>query len=278
MNKVIIITGVSSGIGLGLAEHYLSKGHNVIGTVRDADDASGLKSRPNFQTVVYDVSNKAGITGFIEQVRSILGDNKIFALINNAGIAVAGPLECVSEEDFSRQMEINVFAVRRVTNSLLPYMDAGSRIVMMSSVSGLLNSPFTGPYCISKHALESMADVYRRELALFDIKVIAIEPGPIQSKIWGKSKGSLDKYKDTRYAFITEKADKMIENAEKNALPVSAVCSACDKALYYTKPSVRYIVHKKPLIFKLIATFLPDNIMDKLVARNLKSGNSHRAI
>ncbi len=277
MQKYILITGVSSGIGHGLASHYINNGHRVIGTVRRVEDANDL-SHPNFHKIVFDVIDKLGITTFHEKVKSILGDNQLYALINNAGIAKAGPLECVSDEDFEMQMEVNVNAVRRITNAMLPMMQTDSRIINMSSVSGLFNSPFTGPYCISKHALESMCDIYRRELAMFGIKVIAIEPGPIKTKIWSKARGTFDKFMHTRYASIAPNADKMIDNAERHALDVSHVAAACDKAMFLANPRPRYIVHKKKRTFKFIASYVPDRMIDWLVARNLKKGDKHRAI
>jgi NAD(P)-dependent dehydrogenase (short-subunit alcohol dehydrogenase family) len=278
MKGFILVTGVSSGIGEGLAEHYLSKGYAVIGTVRNPNDGLVLEKNNQFYKIVYDVTDKAGIGSFAAKVASILGGSKLFALINNAGIAVAGPMELVNDEDFEKQIDINVHSVRRITNALLPYMGDGSRIIMMSSVSGLFNSPFTGPYCVSKHALESLSDVYRLELALFGIKVVIVEPGPIKTKIWGKAKGTMDKFQDSRYGEFTKKGDKMIENAEKSALEISAVCVACDKGLLLSKPAARYIVHKNAIFFKFLANLVPSSITDSLVAKNLKKGNSHRAI
>ena len=277
MAKFIFITGVSTGIGHGLAMHYLQEGHHVIGTVRKESDAQDI-SGERFHKLIYDVQDSAGLPHLISQIKSILGDHTLYALINNAGIAKAGPLEHVSDEDFAMQMDINVFAVRRITNATLTLMIEGSRIVNISSVSGLFNSPFTGPYCISKHALESMSDIYRRELALFGIKVIAIEPGPIKTKIWGKARGTFDKYLDTRYGSIAPNADKMIDNAERHALDVSHVVTACDKALFANNPKPRYIVHKKKLLFTIIAKFAPDTLIDWMVAKNLKKGDKHRAI
>ncbi len=277
MEKYIFITGVSSGIGHGLASHYINIGHHVIGTVRNANDGNDFE-HPRFHKIVYDVIDKNGIKTLQEKVKTIIGSSDLYAVINNAGIAKAGPLECVSDEDFEMQMEVNVNAVRRITNAMLPMMKSGSRIVNISSVSGLFNSPFTGPYCISKHALESMCDIYRRELALFGIKVIAIEPGPIKTKIWGKARGTFDKFMHTRYASIAPNADKMIDNAERNALEVSHVVTKCDNALFAANPKPRYIVHKNKLIFTLVAKFTPDRWIDWLVAKNLKKGDKHRAI
>jgi NAD(P)-dependent dehydrogenase (short-subunit alcohol dehydrogenase family) len=277
MAKYIFITGVSSGIGHGLASHYLSKGHTVIGTVRNAQDAADLVKQ-GLHSIIYDVVDKAGLSEVVIALKNILGDHPLHALINNAGIAKAGPLEHVSDADFELQMEVNVNAVRRITNALLPVMKADSRIINISSVSGLFNSPFTGPYCISKHALESMCDIYRRELAMFGIKVIAIEPGPIKTKIWGKAKGTFDQFMDTRYASLAPNADKMIDTAERHALDVSYVVAACDKAMFLDSPKPRYIVHKKKRMFKFIASYVPDRMLDWLVAKNLKKGDKHRAI
>lgn len=277
-DKFILITGVSSGIGFALADHYCNQGFKVIGTVRKIEDAETLSKNPCFFPIVYDVKDKEGLVVFRETVNSLLSGKKLFALINNAGIVKAGPLECISEEDFSEMMDVNVYAVRRITNEALAFMEEGSRIVNMSSVSGLFNSPFSGTYCISKHALESMTDVYRRELMGFGIKVIAIEPGPIKTPIWSKSKGSLDKYFDTRYGDILRTADKIIDNAEKSGLDVSYVVTACDKALLNPNPKTRYLIHRKPFIFKMLYWLIPDKIADKLVAKTLSGGESHRIV
>lgn len=274
--KFILITGVSTGIGNALAEHYLKHNYQVIGTMRSAQDGENLNNFQNFHNIVYDLKDSIGLSDFVQSVSNILKEQELFCLINNAGMAVAGPLEHVSESDFFNQMDINLFAQRRITNGLLPFMKDNSRIVFISSVSGLFNNPFTGPYCISKHALESMIDIYRRELSLFGIKVIGIEPGPIKTPIWNKSKGSLDKYFETRYGTILKRADKMIERAEKDALDVSAVLQAVDKALFKENPSTRYIVHKKKLLFKIISQFVPDKLVDSIVSKTMKGGEKHR--
>jgi NAD(P)-dependent dehydrogenase (short-subunit alcohol dehydrogenase family) len=277
MDKYILITGVSSGIGHGLASHYLNQGLNVIGTVRKSEDALDLQCE-KFHKIIYDVKDRSGIENFKATVKNIIGTNALFGIVNNAGIVKAGPLEFVTEDDFAEQIEINVIAVRRITNAMLPFMQAGGRIIMISSVSGLFNTPYTGAYCISKHAVESMCDIYRRELNVFGIKVVAVEPGPIKSKIWSKSRGTFEPFKNTRYGPIAPDAEKMIDTAENGALDVSHVAAACDKAFFKTNPSARYIVHKSKFLFKLFAKFVPDSFADYLVARTLKGGKKHRMI
>ncbi|MBK8699745.1 MAG: SDR family NAD(P)-dependent oxidoreductase [Saprospiraceae bacterium] len=277
-NSWILITGVSTGIGHALAAHYLGKGHRVIGTVRKMQDATDLDALDGFYKILYDVSDAGTLPRFKAEVETLVGTSGLFALINNAGIAIAGPMECLPDGEFEYLMNVNVLSVRRITNAFLPMMGEGSRIVNMSSVSGLFNSPYTGAYCISKHALESMTDVYRRELMAFGIRVIAIEPGPIATKIWGKSKGTLNRFLDTRYGATLKNADRIIENAERTAFPVEEIVRVCEKALFDPDPATRYLIHRKKLLFRLVSGWLPDKLVDRLVAKTMKGGKKHRMV
>ncbi len=278
MNKTIVITGVSTGIGAGMAEHFLKIGYTVVGTVRKEADADSLKSYDRFFSVVMDVTDKSASSKLVETAQNCLGAEPLFALINNAGIAIAGPLECLPDEEFEKVIDVNVLAVRRIINALLPLMAEGSRIVNISSVSGLFNSPFTGAYCISKHALESMTDVYRRELQPFGIMVCAIEPGPIKTPIWSKSKGTLDRFFGTQYGSMLKNADKIIENAERSGLSVEEVVRVVQNALENANPATRYLIHPKKFLFRIVSKWLPDKWADALVAKTMKGGKKHRAV
>ena len=278
MNKTIVITGISTGIGAGLAEHFLKTGYHVVGTVRKESDADYLKSHERFSYVVMDVTDRSATSKLVETTMRSLGNEPLYALINNAGIAIAAPMECLPDEEFEKVIDVNVLAVRRITNALLPMMAEGSRIVNISSVSGLFSSPFTGAYCISKHALESMTDVYRRELQPFGIKVSAIEPGPIKTPIWSKSKGTLDRFFGTRYGAMLKNADKIIENAERSGLSVEEVRKSVQEALESEDPATRYLIHPKKFLFKVVSKWLPDKWADSLVAKTMKGGKKHRAV
>jgi NAD(P)-dependent dehydrogenase (short-subunit alcohol dehydrogenase family) len=207
----------------------------------------------------------------------------LYCLINNAGIAVPGPLEYLPEEDFAYQLEVNVMAVRRITNRFLPYLgtktgyDPG-KIIMISSVSGLFNSPFNGAYCISKHALESMTDIYRRELAMFGIQVTAIEPGPVKTRIWKKNLGALDAFKNTPYASILASADQMILNAEKSGFDVSVITSCILQILRTQKPRTRYLIQRKKTLFRLLSKWLPDVWVDRLIQKTLSKKDHYRPL
>lgn len=285
MQKNIVITGVSSGIGRDTLRLLHKKGYHVFGSVRKAADAKKLSQEfpERFTPLLFDVQDHDALVEaskvVFEQCASLDG------LINNAGVAVPGPLQHLPEADFERQLDINVKAVRRITNLFLPLLGAWpkakatpGRIINISSVSGLFNSPFNGAYSISKHALESLTDIYRRELRRYGIKVIAIAPGPIKTDIWQKNINSLEKYADTDYNDILQKADKIIENAEQSALPVSRISELILKCLTKRNPKTRYIVHKNRLVFKLLAFYMPDKLVDWFIHKTLTSGNKHRPI
>lgn len=285
MVKYIVITGVSTGIGRDALRLLHKKGYYIFGSVRKEADAKKLtESYPErFTPLIFDVQNHDAVVKATKVVFETC--DALHALINNAGIAVPGPLQHISEKDFERQLDINLKAVRRITNLFLPLLGAAAnfkktpgRIINISSVSGLFNSPFNGAYSISKHALESMTDVYRRELQRYNIKVIAIEPGPIQTAIWQKSLNSMDKYSHTEYNDVLQKADMMIEKSEKSALPVSRISDLILKCLTSGNPKTRYIVHRSKFLFKLLAFYLPDKLVDWFIHRTLTRGNRHRPI
>ena len=283
MVKNIVITGVSSGIGRASLDLLHEKGYHIYGSVRNQADADKLsKIYPDrFTPLLFDVQNHDEVVRaskvVFEHCETLAG------LINNAGIAIPGPLEHLSEQQFEKQLDVNVKSIRRITNLFLPLLGAKlnaskppGRIINISSVSGLFNSPYNGAYSISKHALESMTDIYRRELRPYGIKVIAIEPGPIKTEIWKKNLNKMDEFKDSDYYEVLQKADKIIENAKRNALPVENVSRLVAKCLTVSRPKTRYIVHKNKFAFRLMAYYLPDKITDWLVHKTLTSSNRHR--
>ena len=251
---------------------------------KEADAKSLTEAYPQrFTPLIFDVQDQDAVNQAAKRVFEAC--DRIDALINNAGVAVPGPLQFVTEADFERQMDINLKSVRRITNTFLPLLGTApdfkgppGRIINVSSISGLFSSPFNGVYSISKHALESMTDVYRRELRCYGIKVMAIEPGPIKTKIWGKNLNSMAQFADTDYYDILQKADKMIENTEKNALPVARTSNVILKCITKKHPKTRYIVHKNAFVFKIVANYLPDKLVDWFIQRSLSKGNRHRPV
>ena len=283
MVKNIVITGVSSGIGRASLDLLHEKGYHIFGSVRNQADADKLSNiyPDRFTPLLFDVQNHDEVVRaskvVFEHCETLAG------LINNAGIAIPGPLEHLSEQQFEKQLDVNVKSIRRITNLFLPLLGAKlnaskppGRIINISSVSGLFNSPYNGAYSISKHALESMTDIYRRELRPYGIKVIAIEPGPIKTEIWKKNLNKMDEFKDSDYYEVLQKADKIIEKTEHSALPVENVSRLIAKCMTISRPKTRYIVHKNKFVFRLMAYYLPDKFSDWLVHKTLTSSNRHR--
>jgi NAD(P)-dependent dehydrogenase (short-subunit alcohol dehydrogenase family) len=283
--KNIFITGVSTGIGYDALTSLVSRGYFVIGTVRKPEDADKLKKEFGDKCIilVFDVRDVETSMAEISTVIPKMEKEGLYCLINNAGIAIPGPLQHITEDEFEQQMDVNVKSVRRITNTFLPYLGTDKKyepgkIINISSVSGLFNSPYNGSYCISKHALESMTDVYRRELAMFGIRVSAIQPGPTKTEIWNKSKGTLDRFKDTVYGELLSSADKMIENAEKSAFDVKVVTDIIIDIIQSKQPKTRYLIHRKKFLFRMLAFYLPDKFVDKMIAKTLAKKDNYRPV
>jgi len=278
--KYVLITGVSTGIGYDATRYLIDKGYYVLGSVRKQIDADKLKDQfpDNFTPLVFDVTDQTAIDQSLLIVKTILNDQPLWGLINNAGIAVAGPLKYVTSEELSYQLNVNVLGVHRTTNAFAPLLGATKgfshppgRIINMSSVSGLFASPFTGPYSISKFALESMNDVYRREFLPFGVDVIAVEPGPIKTPIWDKIK-EVDlaaKFPNTDYDEMLPKANEIIKSAEKNALPVKQISKLIYKILTIKRPKPRYMIHHSKLGFNLVRKYLPTRLVDRIIKKSV---------
>lgn len=279
--KTILITGVSSGIGYDAVKFLVHKGYFVFGSVRKESDQIRLEDElpNNFKALTFDVTDKPAIIAAKKQVEAHLAGRSLDVLINNAGIAVPGPQTLLDDEKFRHQLEVNVFGVRYVTNVFAPLLGAykdfegkPGKIINISSISGLFNNPFNGSYCVSKHALESLSEVYRREFLIYGIDVVCVNPGPILSEIWDKNHGGLDKYLDSDYGFILEKANQVIEQSKKIALPLEATSKLLYKIINQDKPKLNHLIHKTPWSFRMMK-WIPARMMDKMIKNKLSDKN-----
>ena len=272
----IFISGVSSGIGKQTCKDLLDAGYEVFGTVRKQEDKIKLTDEfgINFHCLILDLEKNESIDQCVSELKHQLKGQKLYAIINNAGVAIPGPLHLVSEEKFSKQMLVNLHATRKLTNALIAELSESinqlkPRIIFISSVSGIFATPFNGPYCISKHALECMVDIYRRELKYLGIEVVSILPGPIRTKIWDKAKGQFDQYKIGPFASVAQKADDIILATEKSALPVSVVSQRIIRILAQKKNRNRYLIHRNALLISILAHLTPSSWVDKMIWKNL---------
>ena len=276
--KYILITGVSTGIGYATAKYFLERGYFVFGSVRKKSDGDRLLKdfASNFKPLIFDVTNDEAIQNAVLEVQHIVGDNGLAGLVNNAGIAVSGPMQHVPIEKLEYQLNVNVLGVVRVTQAFLPLLGAvenstfpPGRIIQISSVSGTISAPFMGPYSASKYALEAISDALRRELSIFNIKVVVIQPGPIQSDIWDKIISADDYYPDTSYAPILAKRKKGIAKTGENAIPAIRVAEKIWAGMELKNPKTRYLVDKAAWKMKVYQK-LPDKILDNAVTKPFK--------
>ena len=283
--QYILITGVSSGIGKGTAEFLIKKGYYVLGSVRKAADAKELEEKypDQFKAFIFDVTDQEAILKAATEIKSLLGDQGLTALINNAGVSVSGPLLHIPIERVEMQLEINVLGVLRVIKAFAPMLGAikdcpfpPGKIINISSIAGLIGNPFMGPYAASKHALEGMSDCLRRELLIYDVDVILIEPGPIKSDIWAKARKEKWEYDHTDYAYIIKNRQKVIDAAEKGAISNEEVAKVIHKAITLRNPKTRYIVASNKRKMWLAAYVFSDRFYDSLVRKNFKKQDQFR--
>jgi NAD(P)-dependent dehydrogenase (short-subunit alcohol dehydrogenase family) len=277
--KHIVITGVSSGIGHAATADLLAHGYHVLGSVRRAADAERLQAEfgARFTPLLFDVTDHAAVQTAVAQTQALLGAQNLAGLVNNAGVSVLGPAMHIPLADFRRQFEINLFGLLDVTQQFLPLLGARrdaprprGRIVNISSVSGKIAYPFYGAYAASKHALEALSDALRRELLLYGIDVIVIEPGTTQTPIIDKAGAQVGAYAETDYApFIEKLAQKELAERRTSALPVEVVAVKIRAALENGRPRTRIPIPRKWLTGWLIPRWLPDRWLDWLVARRL---------
>ncbi len=277
--KHILITGVSTGIGYSAAENLISAGYSVLGSVRRQEDADRLSSDfgSKFIPLIFDVTDEQAIEEAVSKVKSIVGEEGLAALVNNSGIALGGPLQHTPTDVFRKQFEVNLFGVVSVTRSFLPLLGAyrGSKnkgkIVMVSSVSGKRSYPFVSPYTASKHALEALSDSLRREMMLYGIDVVVIEPGPIKTPIWDKARSVEENpFLGTDYESALRKFyGQMVTKGKMEGLPVDKVGKLIAKVIRISNPKTRYVITGRKWLDYILPGILPDRWLDKLFAKFL---------
>ena len=263
--KVVLITGCSSGIGKALAKEYHQCGCKVIATARNIESIKDLEKQ-GMMTGTIDVLNSANME---EGVKRILNKIKhIDILINNAGYGLIGPLIETGEEEILRQFQTNVFGVLKLTQLVAPNMKEQSNglIINIGSISGLLTSPFSGGYCASKASIHSFSDALRLELAPFGIKVMNVQTGAIETNFGNAAKetiGSVLK-PDSWYSTIASKIHMRAEYSQINATPVNQYVKKVVKASFSINPPAIFRIGKMSTLFPLLKLLLPVRILDRI--------------
>lgn len=279
-NRAVVITGASTGIGAACALHLDRLGFLVFAGVRKGQDGTALQQRSSNRLVplLLDVTDADSIQKAKDTVAGRVGEAGLFGLVNNAGIAVAGPLEAIRIPDLRRQLEVNVIGQVAVTQAFLPLIrQARGRIVNMGSIAGRAAMPMMAPYSASKFALEAITDALRLEVQQWGIHVTIIEPGAIATPIWEKSgQDAADLEAATApelralYAATIAGVKKVVGEAAARAIAPDVVAKVVEVALTASRPKTRYLVGTDAKFRALMVKILPDRLSDKLMTWALK--------
>lgn len=271
--KTIFITGISSGIGKATAVAFLKRGDCVIGTVRDENSVIDLKNEyPNQLCRIHLNLKEISSISDLPQILNQLSIQKIDILINNAGVAIAAPFQFQDFSEVTETITINVLAVMRLTQVLIPLLlkSEDGRIINLSSVSGKNGTPFLASYCASKHAIEGFSESLRRELNIYGMKVILIGPGSIKTPIWDKGFEKIKSlYEKTIYKESFDRFIAFAMNEKENALAPEDVVSDILDASFSSRPKIRYAPVPRKLMNWTLPRLLPTRYFDYISCRAL---------
>ena len=276
--KSVVITGASTGIGWATAKLLIERGFRVFGSVRKQADADRLRGEfgANFTPLLFDVTNEAAVLAAAREVRAALGGETLFGLVNNAGIAVAGPVLELAADEFRRQMDVNIIGPIISTQAFGPLLGSDpslkgprGRIVMISSVAGKNGNPLMSAYSASKFAIEGLSESLRREMMLFGIDVIIIAPGAAKTPIWSKAEEvDISAYRNSPFFPALERIRKFMLQLGETGLPAEKIAERIAEALTSASPKVRYQITPDPMRH-LMTAVLPKRMVDRIIAKRL---------
>ncbi len=279
-SKDVVITGVSTGIGMETTRFLIAKGYRVFGSVRKREDADRLQKQmgEGYVPLIMDVTDAHAIQQASEKVGSLLGSNKLAGLVNNAGMVVSGPLLHLRPSELRRQLEANLVGPMMVIQAFAPLLGTdkkrtgpAGRIVNISSTVAKVVPPFLGAYAASKWGLEGMSEASRRELMLFGIDVVIIEPGAVNTAMYDKGEAEdLSEFKPTPYWGAIENFRKYVVAEGRRGLPPERLASAVYLALTAARPKTRYAVVPQRFKNWILPRLLPDRMVDHAIAKQMK--------
>jgi NAD(P)-dependent dehydrogenase (short-subunit alcohol dehydrogenase family) len=279
-DRWVVVTGASSGIGRATVGRLARAGYGVVATVQtDADVPSLAEELGDGAAVIrLDVRDDQAVAEMGDRARQCVGQGGVWGLVNNAGVAVPGPIEALGAAEWRDQLEVNLVGAMGMVRALLPMLrQSRGRIVNVSSDSGYLATPLLGAYCASKFAMEGASDSLRRELQPHGVKVSLVEPGPIATPIWDKGFELADELLRQAgpsvaevYGGQMERGRQFARQCVEEALPADRAAAVIERALSSRRPKARYAVGLDARMQWLTTRWLPSWVMDRLIARAMR--------
>lgn len=277
--KDVVVTGVSTGIGLETTRLLISNGYRVFGSVRKQTDADRLQKEigDGYVPLIMDVTDAEAIQRASEKVGALLSSNRLAGLVNNAGIVVSGPLLHLRTSEFRRQLEANMMGPMMVTQAFAPLLGTDNkrtgpvgRIVNISSAIAKVVPPLLGAYAASKWGFEGMSEALRRELMLFGIDLVIIEPGAVNTALYDKGENEdLSEFKPTPYWEAIENFRKYVVKEGRRGLPPERLAKTVYVALTAAKPKARYAVVPRRFKNWILPRLLPTRMVDDAIAKQM---------
>lgn len=273
MQKSILITGCSSGIGLCAAETLHKRGYRVFATARNVDDVKKLKDKGLSDSLLLDVDNTDSMRAALDEILCKTGGT-LDALFNNSGYAVPGAVEDITRDMMRKQFETNVFGAMELIHMIMPIMrkQGHGRIIQNCSILGIIAMPYRGAYNASKFALEGFSNTLRLELRQTPIQVSIIEPGPIESHFRKNARKQFHETlheKESVHESIYKKMEKFFfadtETKSRFTLSADAVVKKLIHALESSKPKAHYYVGFPAHLFAFLRRILPDTALDYVI-------------
>lgn len=277
--KDVVVTGVSTGIGWETTRLLIAEGYRVFGSVRKQTDADRLQKEmgDGFVPLLMDVTDAETIHRASEKVGGLLGPNRLAGLVNNAGVVVSGPLLHLRQNEFRRQLETNLIGPLVVMQAFAPLLGTDQRrigpmgrIVNISSTVAKVVPPLLGAYAASKWGLEGMSEALRRELMLFGIDLVIVEPGPVNTAMYDKGETEdLSEFRSTPYWRAIEDFQRYVVREGRKGLPPERLAKAIYVALTAAKPKARYVVTAQRLKNWTLPGLLPSRMFDSVIAKQM---------
>jgi NAD(P)-dependent dehydrogenase (short-subunit alcohol dehydrogenase family) len=274
--RSVLVTGASTGIGRATVERLDAAGWQVFAGVRRQEDADSLSQAGSDRVLplILDVTDAGQIAAAAKRIEEEAG-GQLEGLVNNAGIAVPGPLETLPLEDFRRQVEVNLTAQVAVTQAMLPLIRrAPGRIVFIASIGGRIAFPLNGAYHAAKFGVEAVGDVFRQELRPWKIGVSIVEPGSIDTPIWERGSANADEIEarahpeqDALYGKAIASFRKVVQDLADRGIPPEKVAKEIAHALEAERPRSRYLVGLDAKLQARLKVVIPDRVWDRIVAR-----------
>lgn len=271
-----MVTGSSTGIGQACVLHLDRLGFRVFAGVRREADGERLRSAASgrLEPLILDVTESSDIARAAQRVGEVTG-GELAGLVNNAGIGLGGPVELLSIDDFRRQLEVNLIGQVAVTQAFVPALRrARGRLVFISSIGGLVATPYMAPYHASKFGLEAVGDVLRQELRPFGVQVSIVEPSSVATPIWEKGQRAADSVRGDLtpqdlelYGEPIERFGELLGKTASRGVPPEKVARVVAHALTARRPRTRYPVGADTRVMATLGRLLPDRVRDRIIAR-----------